>query len=191
MIFLFLSIHVYFSANFIFLHEEIKLFALFTVNSNSYPFMFILVLVLFACMIKLKLFAQFIGNSLSYPVWFGFDIFHFIKFVLVCFCLWLFTFSSVLCATIELYLVIIFFNAVFLTKKIKNKFFSFIFQGIAGFAIALTCSSLRRKDDALHIRQIIGWLLTLFPFLIITIYFFHKVIQEFSKKDDLKAAEVS
>lgn len=61
--------------------------------------------------------------------------------------------------------------------------------GIAGFAIALTCSSIRRKDDALHIRQIIGWLLTLFPFLIITIYFFHKVIQEFSKGDDLKAAE--
>ena len=67
----------------------------------------------------------------------------------------------------------------------------FVFQTVGGFAITLTCSSLRHKDNILHIRQIIGWLLTLFPFLIITIYFFHKVIQEFSKKDNLKAAEVS
>lgn len=62
------------------------------------------------------------------------------------------------------------------------------FQVFSTLGIALACSSLEKKWD---IRQTIGWILTSLPIFIISLYIIHKLIVEFSKKDNLQKSEVS
>ncbi|XP_036359291.1 uncharacterized protein LOC115211848 isoform X2 [Octopus sinensis] len=57
---------------------------------------------------------------------------------------------------------------------------------LSTLGIALACSSLKKKWD---IRQTIGWILTSLPIFIISLYIIHKLIVEFSKKDNLQKSE--